>query len=94
MKVVLTEEPVYLLRDGNLAGAPVLCSQDEMIKTLADSIRKTAGLPCTVVNALGAGSMRWRILPKKEVRELAYKAHYEKQAIELEDYLQIDFFFK
>lgn len=92
MKVVLTEEPVYLLRDGNLAGAPVLCNQDEMIKMLADSIRRTSGLPCTVVNQLGS-SLRWRILPKQEVRSLAQKA-YERQVIDLDDCLQIDFFFK
>lgn len=93
MRIDLSEQPVYLLRDGNLAGAPVICSQLEMIKTLADSIRRTAGLPCTVVNAMGAGSLRWRILPKKEVRQLAADAHMAGE-LPLEDFLQIDFFFK
>lgn len=94
MKLLLKQETAYLLRGGNLAGTPMLCSLDEMIKALADSIMRTPGLPCTVVETLGAGSMRWRMLPKKQVRELARAAHYERNLIPLEDYLQIDFFFK
>jgi hypothetical protein len=88
MKIELKKTPAYLLREGNLEGSPVICDVDEMLRTLAASIRNDSGPPCNVVCVLGA-SLRWRILPKKEVRDLAQDAFVERAAILLDEYTTI-----
>lgn len=91
MKIDLTDQSAYLLRLTWAGGSEtLLCDAIAMLTTIDAHLRRRE--PRVQVQVLTAG-LRWRILPKKEVRALA-DAALHNSTITLEENLNITFWFK
>lgn len=91
MKIDLTQNCAYLLRLTWAGGAEtLLCDALTMLTTIDGHLRRRE--PRVQVQVLTNG-LRWRIVPKKEMRALA-DAALQNATITLEENLNINFWFK
>lgn len=89
MNLELGPQSAFLLRRPN--GGTFLCDGLAMLRHLLEAI--AAGKGVNVVHELRP-TLRWRVLPKREIRELARLAHYDSGTIELDEFLTLDFWYK
>jgi len=89
MQIELGACSAYLLRH-TVTGQLFICDGASAVKLIADAL--PGGIPYTVQEM--TRTLRWRMLPKKEIRELARVAHYDNNIITIEQFLSIDFWYK